>query len=229
MTTTTWQWVEAEALRRIRARDWAPGDRIPDEADLAQEFGCSRATVNRALQELAHAGWLERKRKAGTRVALIPVRKATFEIAIIRRDIESQGKRPGYRLLHKTTLLPPAAIRDSLRLDDGTELIHLTALHLADEAPFCLEDRWLNPTTPGLDQADFERVSANEWLVQNAAFSGGGIEFFALPANVEVAQWFACPLGEALFAVERTTWAGATPITAVRLTYAPGYRMITTI
>ena len=229
MAAISWQWVEAEALRRIRARIWAPGERIPDEADLALEFGCARATVNRALQELAQAGWLERKRKAGTRVALIPVRKATFEIPIIRRDIEGQGKRPGYRLLGQTTALPPAAVRSSLHLHDGTALIHLTALHLADDTPFCLEDRWLNPATPGLTGADFATISANEWLVQNTAFSGGGIEFFALPADTDTARILCCPQGAALFAIDRTTWAGATPITAVRLTYAPGYRMVSAI
>ena len=45
---------------------------IPGEEALAREFGCARATVNRALRDLAEAGVLERRRKAGTRVALQP-------------------------------------------------------------------------------------------------------------------------------------------------------------
>ena len=61
----TWQSIRAEALRRIRAGLWPPGARIPDEAELAAEFGCARATVNRALRDLAEAGLLERKRKGG--------------------------------------------------------------------------------------------------------------------------------------------------------------------
>lgn len=38
-------------LRRIRARDWPPGSVIPNEADLAVEFGCARATwdLDRAI------------------------------------------------------------------------------------------------------------------------------------------------------------------------------------
>ncbi len=72
----TWQSIRAEGLRRIHDGLWAPGARIPDEADLAGEFGCARATVNRALRSLAEDGFLERRRKGGTRVALTPVRKA---------------------------------------------------------------------------------------------------------------------------------------------------------
>lgn len=226
----TWQIIQNEALRRIREREWRPGEMIPHEADLAAELGCARATVNRALRELAAAGFLERRRKAGTRVALNPVRKATFDIPIIRRDVEGRGGVHGYRLLERTSTAAPADVTTKLRLPPRTRLLHVVALHLADGAPFCLEDRWVNPAAvPAFEKADLSAVSANEWLVRNAMLSGGGIEFFAVPADARLAGMLACEEGAALFAIDRTTWVGATPITAVRLTYAPGYRMVTAI
>lgn len=210
----SWQAVHAEALRRIRSRHWPPGAQIPNEADLAQELGCARATVNRALRELAATGALERKRKGGTRVPLTPVRKATFEIPIIRLDIESRGLRPGYRLLSRQL--------------DATSGLTLQALHLADEAPFCLEARWIDPTTaPGADTADFTTLSANEWLVRNVAFSGGTISFAAITASPDQARSLGCTPGAALFEIARTTTGPQGPITRVTLTYAPGYRMHT--
>jgi len=45
--------IAAEVRRRIVDREWQQGDRIPDEADLAIDFGAARATVNKALQILA--------------------------------------------------------------------------------------------------------------------------------------------------------------------------------
>jgi DNA-binding transcriptional ArsR family regulator len=56
-----WEAVRAEALRRITRRVWAPGDLIPGEAALAEEFGVSRATVSRALRALAEDGLLDRR------------------------------------------------------------------------------------------------------------------------------------------------------------------------
>ena len=56
-------------MRRIHARDYAPGANIPGEVELAGEFGVARATVNRALRELSDEGILERRRNSGTRVA----------------------------------------------------------------------------------------------------------------------------------------------------------------
>ncbi|MCC6303642.1 MAG: UTRA domain-containing protein [Rhodobacteraceae bacterium] len=223
--TLTWQWIAAEARRRVAVRQWPPGSRIPDEAQLAAEFGCARATVNRALRELAAAGLLVRRRRAGSFVAELPVRKATFEIQVIRQEIAARGLRPGYRLLEAASLPVPAPVRDLLGLAPGTPFRHLRALHLADDRPFCLEDRWLNPATPGLEGVDFAAVSANEWLVRNRPFSSGTIAFFALAADPGLAALLDCRPGEALFAVERATFAGADPITAVRLTYGPGHRV----
>ena len=229
-SSITWQGIQAEALRRIHDREWKPGEAIPHEAALAEEFGCARATVNRALRELAEAGLLERRRKAGTRVPLNPIRKATFEIPIIRHDVEGRGLKHGYRLLAREEGVPPGEVLALLRLPAGRRLLHVAALHLADGAPFCLEERWLNPpTVPGLAEADFSSISANEWLVQNTPLSGGGIEFFAMPADARLAGLLGCEEGAALFSIDRTTWAGALPITAVRLAYAPGYRMTTAI
>lgn len=88
----SWQAVRAEVLRRIRSREWQPGQPIPHEADLARELGCARATVNRALREIADSGLIERRRRAGSRVALHPVRKATLDIPVIRVEVESRGE-----------------------------------------------------------------------------------------------------------------------------------------
>jgi GntR family histidine utilization transcriptional repressor len=224
-----WQDIQAEALRRIRVRQWQPGERIPDEAVLAQEFGCARATVNRALRELAGSGMLERRRKGGTRVALFPVRKAVFAIPVIRQDVEERGLAYSYRLLSDSTVAPPAETLASFRLPAGTALRRVTALHLADGRPWCLEERWINPALPGLAEARFDRLSANEWLVRNIGLTGGGVEFSALAAEPETAAALACAPGAALFAIDRTTWLETTPVTAVRLTYAPGHRMVTVL
>ena len=85
------QAITSEVRRRIVDREWRQGDRIPDEAELAVEFGVARATVNKALQMLAEEGLLDRKRRAGTHVTVNPARKATLTIPIVREQIEGAG------------------------------------------------------------------------------------------------------------------------------------------
>ena len=228
MTISGWEDIRAEVLRRIRVRDWQPGAMIPNEEDLAVEFGCARATVNRALRELAAAGVVERRRKTGTRVTLHPVRKALFDIPVTRREIEARGQVYGYELLSSALAVPPEAVAQTLGLTEGQKLLHLCARHLADGAAVVFEDRWLNPLVLPQDSApDFTGVSANEWLVENVSYSRGDIAFSAANASDFEAEILGAPIGAALFVVERHTWVEDRAVTAVRLTYAAGYRMQT--
>lgn len=222
-----WEAIRAEVLARIRRRDWPPGELIPGEEDLAREFGVARATVNRALGELAREGLLERRRKAGTRVAALPVRKATLDIPVIRAAIEARGQHPSHRLLLAEPLPLPKPVAGQLGVPAGGSFLYLETLHLADEKPEVLETRWLNPAVLPDPRPDFAAISVNEWLVGNVPFASGEIAFSAENATPREAELLACAPGAALFVTQRTTYAERDPITLVRLAHAPGYRLHT--
>ena len=226
----TWQSIQREVSRRIAERIWQPGEQIPNEADLAQEFGCARATVNRAMRELASTGLLERRRKAGTRVALNPVRKATLEISITRQEVERRGAQYRHVVLKNSLEMPPLLISSQMGLPVETKLRHIKTLHLADNQPFMYEDRWINPkAVPDLPNADLGQISVNEWLVQNAPFSEGDISFSAINAANAEAGHLGIATGTAIFSIERMTKINVTAITLVKLFYMPGFKMHTTI
>ncbi len=224
-----WESIRAEVLRRIRVRAWPPGDLIPTEEVLAQEFGCARATVNRALRDLAEAGVLERRRKSGTRVALLPVRKATLEIPVIRQEIEARGQTHSFRVLTQTERTPPVPVASRLGLPETARLIYLETLHMADGHPFVFEARWLNPAVLPAPLPDFAVQSANEWLVTHIAYATGDIAFSAANPTPREAEVMGVLPTVALFITERTTWSPDAPITLVRLTHAPGYRVQTMV
>ena len=226
-----WAAVRAEVLARIDRRDWPPGTVIPSETELAEEFGVARATVNRALRELALQGVVERRRKAGTRVATHPVRKATLEIPVTRLEVEGRGQRYDFYLLSCEREIPPPAVLSRLGLAPRTQLWHLLTLHFADGQPFLYEDRWLNAKPlPGQQLPEQGAgLSINEWLVKNVAYTFGDISFSAENASRAETSHLGVAQGAALFVIERTTWAGEVPITFVRLAYAPGYRLHTVL
>lgn len=233
MTVTSfrnWQSVQNEVLRRIHAREWKPGDLIPNEADLALEFGCARTTVNRALRSLADSGLLDRRRKAGTRVAAQPVAKATLDIPVIRKEVEDRGQKYGYHLLSRETAIPPLSVRAAMGTDMVQVLLHVRALHLANDAPYALEDRWINiAVVPLAAQESFKSLSANEWLLTHAPYTQGDIAFCATEASPQDAKTMSCPERSALFTIDRLTWDHAAPVTKVRLLFAPGHQLRTVL
>lgn len=223
-----WQAVQEEVRRRIHARDWKPGELIPNEADLAREFGCARATVNRALRTLADAGLLDRRRKAGTRVALHPVGKAVLDIPVIRQEIEGCGMAYSYVMLDRITEPAAAAQQARLRIKAETPLLHVTALHLADGRPYVLEDRWIDiAVVPDATNAPFDTTSANEWLLAHAPYTHGYIAFSAVALPEMAALALKARPAAAAFLIERNTWDHDRAVTAVDLYFAPGYRMQT--
>lgn len=226
----SWQSLEQELRQRIQSRVWQRGELIPNEMDLAKEFGCARATVNRALRHLAEQGLLDRKRKAGTRVTLHPVRKATLHISIVRKEIEERNQDYGYVLIAKTERVPPRDVRDRMNVGDAEGLLKVEALHLADGKPFLYEDRWVNlAAIPEIKQADLNQISANEWLVVNAPFTTGLIAFSAMNATRKVADVLKVAENTALLLLERTTWDNDVAITDARMIYADGYSMRTVL
>jgi len=224
----SWQSVKAEVMRRIVERIWLPGDLVPNEVDLAEEFGVARATVNRAMRDLADAGLLERRRKAGTRVALNPIRKATLEIPITRLEVEKRGGIWRHAILEREETIPPVVVASRLGLPPNTPMLHVRSLHYANSHPFLYEDRWVNiSAVKGICDVSFQTIDANEWLVQNATFTRGDISFSAANATKQEAELLEASEGTAIFVIDRTTWNRETPVTVVRLAYAPGYRMHT--
>lgn len=219
--------IKAEMIRRIATRVWPPGALIPGEAALAQEFGAARATVNRAVQELARAGVVERKRKAGTRVALHPVREARLAIPIVRREVEAKGAAYGYRLIERGSDFAPEHVTERLGLPRGKRMLRVVCLHLADGAPYQFEDRWINAdTVPPVRNENFREKGPNEWLVENAPFSRAEYSFFADRASADEAAALGVEEGEAVLVAERATWLLDRPITLVRMAHPPGHRVV---
>jgi len=228
-SSTTWKGLYREVSKRIAEGVWKPGELIPGEVDLAKEFGCARATVNRALRELAKEGFLDRRRKAGTRVALHPVRKATLDISITRTEVEKRGSVYSQRVLERKQRQPPKTIQ-SIIGETKSKPLYLTTLHQADDQPFLFETRWINTDIlPNVLNVDFSDISANEWLVNNALFTTGEISFSAANASEVESKILDVKKGTALFIVERTTWNGPNMITWVRLAYPPEFKMSTHI
>lgn len=220
--TTSFQTIKADILERIQKQDWMAGDLIPGEQVIAQEYGCSRATVNRALRELAQSGIVERRRKAGTRVVRQPARAARVQIPVVRKEIEQRGSTYRYALLERIEKTVPASVRAKLSMDAKSRALSIRCLHFADETPYQYEERWINlNAVPLAREEPFETISPNEWLVLKQPWAEAEHTFSAVNATLEQAELLNIQAHDALFVVERRTWSKQHTITTVKL-FHPG-------
>jgi len=220
--------IKEVVLDRIQKRIWLPDAMLPSEVDLAKEFSSTRTTVNRALRELAEEGYLERKRKAGTRVLNAPIRRAKFSIPLVRDEIAESGATYRYSLVDRKLLSAPSWLSARLSLNADQQVLHIRCMHYADSAPFQFENRWIVVDgVPTVVDADFSKFGPNDWLVQKVPFTNLELSFTATKADKIISEFLDTPAGDPVFTAERTTWLRNVPITFARLFFAPGYRMTT--
>jgi len=226
--TTRFRDVIDTIVNRITKGPWGPGTLLPSEIDLAAEFGCSRSTMNRALRDVTEMGLIERKRKAGTRVRLTPLRAARFEMPLVRADIEKTGAVYRYELIQRDISPAPAWLADKMNLAANSQALHLICVHYADDRAFQLEDRWINlAALPSSETQDFSGIGPNEWLIATVPFSEVEISFLAKAADDVTAKYLGQALGDPVFCLERATWWQTSAITFVTLSYGPNYRLTT--
>jgi len=229
MTTSrshTWQDIQERIRANIKNRTWSPGDLIPGEVELAEQYGCARTTVNRALRELAATGVIDRKRKAGTRVALQKTRRVTAKIPVIRAQVEEQDMTYRFELLKNQLVKPGLRIKDELQIKYARKALHIRSVHYADDAPYIYEDRWINTQTiTEIMDVDLSQKSANEWLVQHVPFTSGEFVVEACNASKTVANALGIAAYDTVLRSRRVTWLENESVTTVNLYYAPGYQM----
>lgn len=79
---------EAAMVERLVDRTWRPGERIPNEFDLAEEFNVSQGTIRKALTAMERRGLLSRSPGKGTVIAKTTPKEALFAFFRMRDAVD---------------------------------------------------------------------------------------------------------------------------------------------
>ncbi|MDO5658264.1 MAG: GntR family transcriptional regulator [Paracoccus sp. (in: a-proteobacteria)] len=222
----TWQSVQAVVLNRIRSGEWPPGQIIPTEACLAQELGCARATVNRALGALAQDGIVDRRRRVGTRVIAQPEHEA-LETQLARQEIEATGAVYHYNLIDSRLTVPPATVANALHLDeDNSEMLRVHTLQSANSDAYCCTTTYINPSqTPGLTSEILGQRDAFEWVRENLPPLQMRMTLFASEVDAESAMTLGVRPGLSALMMEQAAWLQGHAVALSRRVYRPDHRL----
>lgn len=156
----------------IEAGTLTPGEFLENEVALAARLNVSRPTARQALQELVVRGRLLRRRGVGTQVAAIPVRRP-LELSSLHEDLVKAGRRPGTRVLHYEPMRAGGDLAERLQVPEGTELVQVQRLRLADGEPLAvltnlLRAEWA-PSPEELGEIGFYALLRERGLVAKVA------------------------------------------------------------
>jgi GntR family histidine utilization transcriptional repressor len=216
--------VKAFVKAQIHSGDLRPGDPVPSEAALQQQFGLSRMTVNRAMTELATEGLLTRMRGSGTVVAQWHRISSTLAVRDIHEEVLERGHRHSSQVLTLEAVKADAALAHTLGLRRGARVFHSVMVHHEDGVAIQLEDRHVNPSAaPDYLRVDFQTITPTQYLFACAPLSEARYTIEAALPTVAEAQALGIGRGEPCLIITRRTISGAHVASQGRLVY-PGMR-----
>lgn len=126
-----------DGLRRaVITGTWPPGDRLPNEDALAEQYDVSRATIREAVRGLVEEGYLSRRQGSGTYVTARPLLRNSLDTNFSYTSyLESTGVRAGRRILGLTTIAASDLVAERLFLQPGDPVVELRRVRTADDRP----------------------------------------------------------------------------------------------
>jgi GntR family transcriptional regulator len=156
------------------------GAALPTERTLCGDFGVSRATVRHALQRLEDEQRIYRVQGKGTFVARAKIEQR-LGLTSHTEEMRARGMVPGSKLIDVSRLPASTEVASALRLGEGTEVLQIERLRLADGDPIAIEVLYLNAER-------FDGISAA--LGESASFyqllhSDYGVELASAEETIE--------------------------------------------
>jgi GntR family histidine utilization transcriptional repressor len=219
--TSLYQRILNDIRAKIVSGEWPPGYRIPFEHELTQQYGCSRMTVNKAMSQLAKSGLIERRRRSGSFVRRPRSQAAILEIHDIRTEVEALSLPYRYVLSVRKDRQSTGADAELLGPVRPKRILELECMHLANERPFCIEERLVSlDAVPEAEAEPFVDIAPGPWLIGRVPWSSAEHRISAAAADPEVAGALDIDDSAPCLVIERRTWSADRPVTYARFIYA---------
>lgn len=133
-----WTSIRDHLSDEIAKGHYAPGDRLPTEAQLAERFGVNRHTVRRALAALSDSGAVRSRRGSGV---FVEHRQMPYPIGRrvrFHQNLLAAGRVPEKRTLLLQTRAASPQEAAALDLPEGDRVHVYEGLSLSDAVPIAL-------------------------------------------------------------------------------------------
>ncbi|MCV2886590.1 GntR family transcriptional regulator [Aestuariibacter sp. AA17] len=197
--------VEEQIKSRILNKEWKPGDVLPNEFSLADEFGVSQGTVRKSLNALTMQGTLIRRQGVGTFVAeQSDKQENTSQFPIVRN-----GRRPEkteIAFIRQTVKFAGLALQTQLKLDSSDKVLEIVRKRIFRQQICAVEYIYLPlKYFPELSNNAKLPDDIHQFLQTQYSMTIHNLvdEVRATPSNQDVSQWLGVKPNTPLIEVTR--------------------------
>jgi GntR family transcriptional regulator len=218
----------ADALReRIRQSELMPGERLPNQRRLAEEFAVTLMTLRQALELLERENLIRRQHGLGTFVAAPTLDYDILHLRGLAGDLVARGEPVSTRLLASRFVPADRRVSAALGLGPRARVLVLVRLRLVDGRPMSLQRSYL-PQALGEEvvKADLVQTPLRQVLEFKLGITiqGARETVSAVRLGRREARELGCRAGLPAFASERVSYAGDGRASVFDRVFIPGDR-----
>jgi len=147
--------------KKISAKEWKEGDKIPSEEEMVAELEVSRGTVRKAISVLVEDGILEKIQGKGTYIA-----KATIsypfaqELVSFAESMDQKHLNFATKVLVCEKVKPTPFLQDQLNIGENSPVLYLQRVRTVDTVPAILSNNWVSlERCPNLENIDYTKIT----------------------------------------------------------------------
>lgn len=137
-----WARIAHEIADAIGRGIYAPGERLPSEHTLAEQYGVNRHTIRRSLSTLGQLGLVRSSRGSGTYVEEFAVDLVLGKRTRHQQNLAQAGLKGGMQVLAAAAERAEAGVAHALKLRSGSKVLHLRVLGDGGGQPLHISDRY---------------------------------------------------------------------------------------
>lgn len=208
--------ISEQIHQQIIDGDYLPGDKLPSERELTEQWQVSRITIRRAIANLVQQGLVSTHQGKGAFVT--HQRKVIYTLSspltFLQDDLVSQGIELSIQNIVYKAVTPPSQIGKILQLGDRKSTVYLQKkLLLADSEPGCVDITYILPEIGRQLESELKQnmtfpvLERHNWKIDRV---NAVIE--CTNANLELSEYLDVPLGHPLLVYRHTAYSNDRPI-----------------
>lgn len=203
----------AKVLReKIVTQEYGPGQKIPTETELCEQYSVSRVTVREAIDRLVQENLLYREQGKGTYVMPQKLKRNITKIYSFSYDMVRLGLKPSSTLFESVLIDADPILAEKLKLPASNKKVtKIVRLRRANGIPVLLEHTFIPDfLCPGLWNNDFGSASLYQILsdTYHLTFEHAEESYEAIILSSEEARILECePIeGQPGMSIDRITY-----------------------
>jgi len=197
---------------KITSGQYEPGERLPTEEELAQNFGVSKITVRNALSILEAGGLIVRSRGKGTFVAdAIPDTKQNVHTSLISMVMlaDSRIKPLEIKTMKIRDSRIPKDISAFFQLSGNDDISRITRLVTRDNVSYYYEYYMMPDMAKYITKKDLAEKKSIQRILgakKSIRYTKGEMYLQAIPAEPDISQLLKCQAFEPLIYAQTYFW-----------------------